>query len=316
MALDEKYRLMLDRAQRALGHNSPVDAVKKVRAIIGPRNIPDTEAQAQRALESLRNGEIPTPGQLTALELVVRLMRPVVFSRNGELEDLPETPNQDLRPHELKDAWTAFKALVRPYIGSIGRIEDSAGSPVGTGFVVGSNMIATNRHVLSVLTSGSEAFDPNSARIVFKQEIGQANREGDTVLIASVVKVHQTLDMVLLSAPIGARLPLLLSGVEPVPGERVATIGYPGKDEANNPLFLTSVFDGKFGVKRAAIGEVLDGTLNPSLIHDCSTTRGNSGSPVFLLSSGKVAGIHRSGYFMYRNDAVVASELDRFSRRG
>ena len=60
MALDEKYRLMLERAQRALGHNTPIDAVKKVRAIIGPRNIPNSEAEAQRALESLQKGESPT----------------------------------------------------------------------------------------------------------------------------------------------------------------------------------------------------------------------------------------------------------------
>jgi len=64
-------------------------------------------------------------------------------------------------------------------------------------------------------------------------------------------------------------------------------------------------------MKRAAIGEVLDGTEQPNVFHDCSTTQGNSGSPVFLISSGKVGGIHRSGYFMYRNEAVVASELDR-----
>ena len=311
MALDEKYRLMLERAKRALGHNSPVDAVKKVRAIIGSRNIPNSEAEAQRALESLYRGEIPTPEQLTALEIVVRLMRPVVFSRNGELEDLPETPNRDLRPTELKDAWSSFMALVRPYVGSIGRVEGAAGNHVGTGFVVGTDVIATNRHVLSVLTSGSEAFAPDSARIVFRQEIGQANRDGDTVLISRVVKVHPTLDMVLLGAEVGTRHPLPLSDVQPTPGERVAAIGYPGKDEANNPLFLTSVFDGKFGMKRAAIGEVLDGTEQPNVFHDCSTTQGNSGSPVFLISSGKVGGIHRSGYFMYRNEAVVASELDR-----
>ena len=151
-------------------------------------------------------------------------MRPVVFSRNGELEDLPETPNRDLRPTELKDAWSGFKALVRPYVGSIGRVEDAAGNHVGTGFVVGT-IVATNRHVLSVLTLGSEAFAPNSARIVFRQEIGQANRDGDTVLITRVAKVHPTLDMVLLGAEIGARQPLPLStDVQPAPGERVAAI--------------------------------------------------------------------------------------------
>ena len=36
------------------------------------------------------------------------------------------------------------------------------------------------------------------------------------------------------------------------------------------------------------------------------------GSPIFSLSSGKVAGIHRAGYFMYRNEAVDAHELRKF----
>ena len=39
---------------------------------------------------------------------------------------------------------------------------------------------------------------------------------------------------------------------------RVATIGFPGDDPVNNPLFLSGVFGGGFGVKRAALGEVLD----------------------------------------------------------
>ena len=81
------------------------------------------------------------------------------------------------------------------------------------------------------------------------------------------------------------------------------TIGYSGEDEANNPLFLAGVFDGTFGVKRAAVGEVLDSSES-LFFHDCSTTQGNSGSPIFSLTSGRVAGIHRAGFFMYRNEAV------------
>jgi hypothetical protein len=103
--------------------------------------------------------------------------------------------------------------------------------------------------------------------------------------------------------------------IEPAPvtdGERVAVIGYPGEDPINNPLFLASVFNGKFGLRRAALGEVLDGTQSPMLFHDSSTTQGNSGSPVFSLASAKVAGIHRAGFFMYRNEAVDADQLRSF----
>jgi S1-C subfamily serine protease len=95
-------------------------------------------------------------------------------------------------------------------------------------------------------------------------------------------------------------------------GARVATVGYPANDPAHNPLFLSGVFQNKFGVKCAAVGEVLDGTESPALLHDCSTTQGNSGSPIFSLTSGRVAGIHRAGFFMYRNEAVDAGQLRQF----
>ena len=55
------------------------DAVAKVRAIIGPANIPDSEPLAQSALDKLHNGDSPSAEELTALEIVVRLLRPVVL---------------------------------------------------------------------------------------------------------------------------------------------------------------------------------------------------------------------------------------------
>jgi len=63
------------------------DAIAKVKAIIGPTNIPDTEPLAQAALDKLHNGEIPSAEEITALEIVVRLLRPVVYTRNGKLDD-------------------------------------------------------------------------------------------------------------------------------------------------------------------------------------------------------------------------------------
>lgn len=311
MALDGRYSFLLERARRALGHNTPIDAIAKVRSIIGAKDIPNSEAEAQAAMDTLRAGEIPTPTQLAALEIVVRLMRPVVFTEDGVLGDLPETTNRDLRPADLTLAWSAFQTMVHPQIGSIGRIEDSRGRHVGTGFVAGGDLIATNRHVLSVLTTGSEALIPGTCHIVFKYELNRANSGSDKVPIEGVRAVHPTLDIVLLRAPVAGRVALPFSRTQPSAGDRVVTIGYPGKDEDNNPLFMGQVFDGKFGVRRAALGEVLDGTAAPNLFHDCSTTQGNSGSPVFLIGDATVAAVHRSGYFMYRNEAVASDELTR-----
>lgn len=298
-----------DRARRALGSNTPAEAIRKVRAIVGSKNIPDSEAEAQKALETFQKGEIPTPGQIAALEMVIRLMRPVVLTSDGELGDLPETANKDLQPTELKDGWSGFRGKVRPFVGSIGRIEDSKKSHVGTGFVVGDGLIATNRHVLAVLSGGADVLAAGNARIVFKQEAGASNATTDIGGITEVVHVHPKKDIVILRAETAARAPVRFSDHELKEADTIVAVGYPGKDENNNPLFLTAVFNGKFGVRSAALGEVLDGTEGPDIFHDCSTTQGNSGSPIFSLATAEVVGIHKSGYFMYRNEGISAAEV-------
>lgn len=307
---EELRKSMLARALRALGGNSPIDAVRKVRSIIGPREIPNSEAAAQEALKLLENGQKPSPQQLAALEIVVRLLRPVVLSKGGALQDLPETENRDLRPQHMKDAWSSFRTAAGRYVGSIGRIEDGKNRHVGTGFVVGEDLIATNRHVLAVLSSGSDALVSGTSRIVFKGEFEATDAQSDIVPIEGVAVVHGTKDIALFKVATGGRAPVTFAADAPAVGGNVVTIGYPGKDEHNNPLFLTSVFDGRFGVKSAALGEVLEGTKAADIFHDCSTTQGNSGSPVFSVETGLVVGIHRSGYFMYRNEAVRSTEIE------
>lgn len=300
---------ILARAERALGGNTATDAVRKVRAIIGPLALPNSEAEAQSALETLRRGEMPTSTELVALEQVVRLLRPVVPIQDGKLSDLPETANRDLRPIPIKDGWSAFRTFADEFIGSIGRIEDARGRHVGTGFVVADGVVATNRHVLGVLSAGADVMPTGAGRIVFKQEYLRANTPADIVPLRDVVRIHSCKDLVLLGASTAGRRPIALSEQLPETGTNIVTIGFPGKDEVNNPLFLGSVFDGRFGVKSAALGEVLDGTTGNDIFHDSSTTQGNSGSPVFELSTGKALGIHRSGYFMYRNEAVASAEM-------
>ena len=100
----------------------------------------------------------------------MRLLRPVVFSRDGMLDDLPDQGGHNLYPQDLKDAWSDFRNLVKP-VPSIGRVETKAGTHVGTGFLVGDGLLATNRHVLGALTYGAEVLAPGAARVVFKQEV-------------------------------------------------------------------------------------------------------------------------------------------------
>lgn len=312
MALDTKLEHLRARATRALGEHRVVEAVAKVKAIIGPANIPDSEPLAQAALDKLHDGEVPSAQELTALEIVVRLLRPVVLSHQSQLDDLPESPGHSLHSQELKDLWSGFRAKVAPLLYSIGRVELAAGKHIGTGFLVADGLVATNRHVLGALTLGSEALAPGTARIVFQQEAGATNPAAQIVALEGVAAIHPKLDMVLLTVKKLGRPILEVEGAPAADGLSVATLGYPANDPANNPLFLSGVFQNKFGVKCAALGEVLDGTESPALFHDCSTTQGNSGSPIFSLATGQVAGIHRAGFFMYRNEAVDAVQLRQF----
>jgi hypothetical protein len=310
--MDRRLILMRERVGRALGDQPVAAAVRKIRAIVGPRNIPDTEPLAQAALDKLRANGTPTSEELQALEIVLRLMRPVVFSRNDALEDLPDNPGDSLHPHALATQWASFRDQVAPWLGSIGRVESKSGQHYGTGFLVAPGLLATNRHVLSAMTFGTDWLASGAARVVFKQEEGLINSPNDIVPIESVEAIHPTLDIALLSLAPGARKALPLSVAPPAESGSVVAIGFPARDVENNPRFLAGVFNDKFGVKRAALGEVLDGVSASALFHDCSTTKGNSGSPLFCLDTAEVTGIHRSGLFMYRNEAIPASELRAF----
>src|SRR5947208_2250153 len=115
MAFDQAK--LLARAKRALGRITPTEAVEKVRSIVGPRIIPIGEGDAQAAMEALLQGRIPTPAQISALEMVIRLMRPVVQTANGELGDLPETDKKDLRPEKLKSDWSGFRQRIMRFLG-------------------------------------------------------------------------------------------------------------------------------------------------------------------------------------------------------
>jgi hypothetical protein len=310
---DEKLKRLKARADRALGGVPIKDAVAKVRAIIGPPDIPDSEPLAQAALELLRNGDVPSNEELVALEIVIRLLRPVVLCQNNTLELLPAKNGHNLCPPEVQQLWDEFRGVVAPVIPSVGRVERvKGGKHIGTGFLVRDGLLATNRHVLGALTFGAEVLGPGSAQVTFKLEAGQTFSAHDRIPIEGVAAIHPTLDMVLLRVPRTGRTPVRVGAVSAAEGTRVVVLGHPASDTTNNPLFLAQVFPGPMGVKRASLGEVLDGSASPSMYHDCSTTQGSSGSPIFDLASGQVIGLHRSGFFMYRNEAVDAGNLRQF----
>jgi endonuclease G, mitochondrial len=303
----EERKLLCDRVRLSFKDRTLSDVFKNQKAIIGPQHLPLTDEGklAEDTLRALENGEFADPRGLAALELMIKLTRPSMLVLSGNLEALDSQTGQEF------PEWTSFQSNVRSFLDSIGRINDADGSGVGTGFLVRENLIATNAHVVAVLSRGTMLLQRGQATIEFTKEHGRF--EVQKVDIISVLAFDDAQDLALLALADGVagRPPLSWSeSVSLDPNASVVAIGYPFDDPVRNPLFIPALFRGIFGVKRAAPGRVvsLKGTL---LSHDCSTLGGNSGSPVFAMASGKLVGVHREGMFMYLNKAVRAEVLQR-----
>lgn len=91
----------------------------------------------------------------------------------------------------------------------------------------------------------------------------------------------------------------------------VVAVGYPYEDPANSPPMMEHIYEGRYGVKHASPGEIIE-VSGDRLFHDCSTLGGNSGSPLLSLESAQVVGLHRSGFFAWKSEAVVGTAVAGF----
>lgn len=307
---------LFGRAQRTFGNLRVDEAVARVRAIVGLPQVPESEKAAQAALEKLRSGRArPTATELAALEFVIRMMRPAPLSLGGMLEPLPARQGSSVYQPEVSAAWDRFRAASRPVMYSVGRLDRTAGPypQIGTGFLVAGDLVLTNHHVVSALSHGADELEPGMAVIRFYQEY-EGPEPVPACPILGVAAIHATLDMALLRVKLPDTRPALTfeTGALP-PHLMVGTIGYPFKDD-RNPLFVDAIYQDRYGVKRGAVGEIVNSQAH-LISHDCSTLGGNSGSPVMALETGAVVGLHFTGEFMYRNDAVAAADAAAFVKQ-
>jgi len=306
---------LLGRAQRTFGGLRVDEAVAKVRAIIGLPAVPDSENAAQSALDKLASGrERPTATELAALEFVIRMMRPAPLSRNGKLDPLPSKPGSSVYQPAVAAAWDQFRDKASAIVYSVGRLDRVTGPnpQTGTGFLVGDGLVLTNHHVLSALSHGADELEEGMAVIRFYQEY-EGPEPIPSAPVLKVIAIHPTLDMALLEIKMPDARPALTLDTRALPPHLlVGTIGYPFKDD-RNPLFVDAIYENRYGVKRGAIGEVMD-SHDHLIYHDCSTLGGNSGSPVMALDTGGVIALHFTGEFMYRNEAVAAGDVTEFVR--
>lgn len=219
---------------------------------------------------------------------------------------------------ELNDQRPALAPLIR----GIGRVQ-LTGHPrhtfAGTAFVVGDNLLLTNRHAAQLFVQGvgpksQLQFIPGITTAVdLKQEVGLA----DTLEIAVTAPalVLDQWDIAVLEVeglPAGVTgLPLAPTAPASLLDRMAAVIGYPSFDPSENLIEQIQTFRSVFDKKRLQPGRLKGmartmsfGVEVEALAHDCTTLGGNSGSALIDVSSATVVGIHFGGQPLVNNYAV------------
>jgi endonuclease G len=290
-----------------------------------PGGAPEPEkARARQALRRLAAGEdLGDADRFVVEAIILPEGRPVLDVVGGTYT----APADGLWAHlGNEQARRSIESALR----SVGRVElpNEPRIPFGgTGFVVGPDLLMTNRHVAELFCDGLGVRQllfrsGQSAGVDFKRERGSTD---PVVLdVTEVVMVHPFWDMSLLRVAglTSAQAPLRLSVADPeeLAGRDVAILGYPAFDWRNDADLQNRIFGGVYNIKRLQPGKVGGretvrsfGNDVSAITHDASTLGGNSGSAVVDLGSGEVLGLHFAGKYRKANWAVPMRELARDS---
>jgi endonuclease G len=296
-----------------------------------------TEAPPSNSLESFQGTNRRLEDARFALENMSlnKLLSPQAF------EDTEAIIAEDIRPAinisggkftSVHPLWThlstdeVLRTRIESLLPSIGRIELPGNKQFpygGTGFVVGTGIIMTNRHVAEIFARGLgdrrlDFIAGAKAGIDFGRELNTPTTP--TLTVRRVLMIHPYWDMALLEVEgLDARhapLKLACRDSRDLTGTQVAVVGYPAFDPRNPADIQQNLFNRLYGVKRLQPGELQGATRAPSFGkfvnaagHDCSTLGGNSGSAVLDLASGEVLGLHFGGVFHDVNYSVPAFAL-------
>jgi hypothetical protein len=214
---------------------------------------------------------------------------------------------------------------------SVGRIEITGhpGSALsGAGFIVGRDLVMTNRHIAEVFATGV-----GDGRLDFVHgrgssiDFGSNTDDGDAqgLPIRNVAMIHPYWDMALLRVDgltdDHPALSLMAAAEEEFAGRDVVVVGYPTFDFRKAPDIQARVFSGRFNVKRLMPGKgegrrpvASFGREVSAFAHDTSTLGAHSGSAVIDPLSGHVVGLHFSGRYLDTNFAAPAWEMARDHR--
>ncbi|WP_224367535.1 trypsin-like serine peptidase [Hyalangium versicolor] len=284
------------RLERALAGRELADIFPRSKGIAGlDAGVSFIIEHAQSAVRKIRAQEQPLAEELAALELGIRLARPAIRVVNGRLG---ENPALKLTPQE--------HAAVEAMLPGIALIELRS-QGIATGWQVSRRVLATNRHVSQYLLQHA-ALERGEASAGFDAD-GRPRR-APSIPIKKVLASHPTYDIAFLEmegdGPLERGLPMARTP-ELHPGAEVVVIGHP-TSATDATYFARAIFGQEPYVKRASPGEILS-IKDMELQHDCSTLRGNSGSPVIDCRTGQIVAIHTSAAPSHWNAGVSTSAI-------
>lgn len=277
-------------------------------------------------LQKLAEGrfEDVTDSEMLNLEAIIMPEnRPVVFVMKGSYDQLGY-PWTDLNSQ-------IYKGRIDPLLPLVGRVEVPSSPNVpyaGTGFVVGKNLIATNRHVAQIFSRGlglKIRYTAGDAGIDFLREVdSKPDDQSGYLAVEGVEMIHPYWDMALLrvaNLPSSAMLNLSTGSPDKMIGSKIVAIGYPARDYRNDLSLQDRIFGQTYLVKRLQPGVIRERATIRSFenmvsatTHDASTLGGNSGSAVLDVETGKVVALHFAGEYLKANYAVPMYELARDRR--
>lgn len=332
----ERFREEVSYIAKLTGEAPDQDAVDEL-AMLGEDGLRRLDAEGERAQLS--------EAHLGGLEAVIETdgSRPVLFVKDGR----PDLDAPSLRGSPFTEALQQRLDGIAQVCRSVARVDDPKASIgyQGTCFVVGDDLVMTNRHVLQAITAGGA--DTGKIRddifLDFGREVGRPSRPEDRFrLKAEPVFRGSTgkgefgfgaglnfdgLDLAILQVQLNGRrlpppLPLRISDtvMMSTQGRLVHLVGYPGNSKPLTPAIFERVFASVKSFKRLAPGAILeqagDGLIERDprdwvMTHDASTLGGNSGSAVADLDTdgSTLLGLHFGGAMERRNWAHAFERL-------
>ena len=277
-----------------------------------------------RKLKEQRDDQV-SPAELFGVEAIVLAHdRPAVFVRGGTYDQLGGVWSQ-LDTMEMRNR-------INPLLGAIGRIElpNMVTVPYGgTGFLVGPQLLMTNRHVARLFAEGLGVeglfYRTGDALVDFECQVDSDPAQATFITVERVLMIHPYWDMALLQVsglpPSAQPLTLSVRAPEDLLNRDMVAVGYPARDDRNDLALQDRIFSGVYNVKRLQPGKVRRRTRVRSfendvqaMVHDSSTLGGSSGSSVIDVSTGHVIGLHFAGEYLKANYAVPSYELARDAR--